>query len=423
MMFSANAAASVRPEHEEAALSILLNQHYRYTRGLFDQLEQEGIFLGNGSFAVAVMQNGGPVMPEAKQLELSRQLEPLCRGQLSTPVYYVLPSNGTLHFILCYPRADASSETHDRIKTQLFRDFTAIVSALVQTEPNISVLISDVFHGEAELFLAANSLHHAMEYYVFREKSSRVTVMDTEQMLHGAFVEDFGAYRKLSNQIAQELTDEKAELSEIADRVVDVLLENSAPSMESVHHHIQMFALTFTEHLSTGGIVDAVYMQQHRIVRRCMAFETERDLRETMKTLLGELRQQYRTLKAVGNRTRMQQVRDYVDGRISDPQLSVNQLAEQFSASPSQLTGQFKRYYAQSLHQYIQNRRLELAKALMDAHPDWSMAAVSRAAGYTDISTMYRVFKKVDGVSPATRKQQHKKKLPPDEIAESGSPM
>lgn len=408
MMFSSGAGLPGVMSKEEAALSILLNQHYRYTRGLFDRLEQEGVFLGNGSFVVAVMQDGGPVMSQPRQEELQRRLEPLCLRLLSAPVYYALTSNGTLHFILCYPRADGSAETHDRIKSQLFRDFSAVVSELEPDNPGINVIISDVFHGEAELFLAANSLHHAMEYYVFREQSPKVISMDTEEMLHGAFVEDFGAYRKLSNQIAQELTEDKTEIGEIADHVVNALLENSAPTMESVHHHIQMFALTFTEQLSTSGIVDAVYMQQHRIVRRCMAFETEHELRENTENLLSELRQQYRTLKAVGNRTRMQQVRDYVDRRISDPQLSVNQLAERFSVSPSQLTGQFKRYYAVSLHRYIQNRRLELAKTLMDAHQDWSMGRVSKAAGYTDISTMYRVFKKVDGVSPATRRQGKK---------------
>lgn len=408
MLFSSIAGKSAEETGEEEALSIILNQHYRYTKGLFDRLEREGVFLGNGSFAVAVLQEGGPVMTRARQQKLGEQLEPLCRELLSAPVYYVLSSNGTIHFILCYPRADGSAQDHDRIKGQLYGDFTALLAALEPEFPALSALVSDVFHGEAELFLAANSLHHAMEYYVFREHAPKVIAMDTEEMLHGAFVENFGAYRKLSNQMAQELTEDRREIGELSDQLVDQLLDHCAPTMESLHHHIQMFALTFTEHLSTSGIVDAVHMQQHKIVRRCMAFETERELRENTENLLSELRQQYRTLKAVGNRTRMQQVRDYVDEQISDPQLSVNQLAERFSVSPSQLTGQFRRYYAVSLHGYIQSRRLGLAKELMDQHPYWSMAKVSQAAGYTDISTMYRVFKKVDGVSPATRRQGRK---------------
>lgn len=410
MLFSSPAQAPA-PPHQEEALSILLNQHYRYTKGLFDRLEREGIFLGNGCFAVAVMQEGGPVMPASRQEQLGRALEPLCRQLLSTPVYYALPSNGTLHFVLCYPRADTSPETREKIKAQLFRDFTEIT--LAQADPNLSVIISDVFHGESELFMAANSLHHAMEYYAFRERTPRVTALDTEQILHGAFVEDFGAYRKLSNQIAQELTDEGTEISQIAAQVVEVLLENSVPSMESVHHHIQMFALTFTEQLSTGGIVDAVYMRQHRIVQRCMAFERERELRENTAALLGELRQQYRTLGAVGNRARMRQVRDYVDEKISDPELSVNQLAERFSVSPSQLTLRFRRYFGVSLLQYIQAQRLCRAKELIGQHPDWPLREIASAAGYLDISTMYRAFKRVDGISPERLKAQIKGQISP----------
>ncbi len=410
MLFSVPAQVPP-PPHQEEALSILLNQHYRYTKGLFDRLEREGIFLGNGCFAVAVMQEGGPVMSASRQEQLGQALEPLCRQLLSTPVYYVLPSNGTLHFVLCYPRADTSPETREGIKGRLLRDFTEITSALAQANPDLTVIISDVFHGESELFMAANSLHHAMEYYAFRERTPRVTALDTEQILHGAFVEDFGAYRKLSNQIAQELTEKGTEISRIAARVVEVLLENSVPSMESVHHHIQMFALTFTEQLSASGIVDAVYMQQHRIVQRCMAFEREGELRENTAALLGELRQQYRTLGAVGNRARMQQVRDYVDEKISDPELSVNQLAERFSISPSQLTLRFRRYFGLSLLQYIQAQRLGLAKELIHRYPDWTLKQISVAAGYLDISTMYRAFKREDGISPGLLKAQIKRQF------------
>ena len=143
MLFSSGSNVSGLMQQEETALSILLNQHYRDTRGLFDRLEQEGVFLGNGSFAVAVMQDCGPVMSKQRQEELGQVLAPLCRRLLSAPVYYALTSNGTLHFILCYPRADGSAQSHDQIKSRLFHDFSAMISELEQDNPELNVIISD----------------------------------------------------------------------------------------------------------------------------------------------------------------------------------------------------------------------------------------------------------------------------------------
>ena len=91
----------------------------------------------------------------------------------------------------------------------------------------------------------------------------------------------------------------------------------------------------------------------------------------------------------------------------------MNQLAERFSVSPSQLTLRFRRYFGVSLLQYIQAQRLCRAKELIGQHPDWPLREIASAAGYLDISTMYRAFKRVDGISPGRLKAQIKGQISP----------
>lgn len=387
-------------------LSILINQHYRYTKPLFAKLEQAGVFLGNGFFAVAVVQLDSPVLLQEELERLLPKLEQACQSYLQTPLYFGVQANGTLHLILCYPRAEKTEETHDQIVSQLFSDFTAVHQSLKQEYTKLHILISDVFFGESELYLAANSLHHAIEYDAFLTEKPSVVQLSTERQLHGAFVEDFHVYRKLSNHTVQQLTAVDCNLTELSNAIVDELIRNSSPSMESVHHHIQMFVLTLTEQLGASGLVDSAYIREHHIVRKSMAFETETELRIAMEGILRELHRQYFMLTAIGKQRQIQTVRDYVEAHISDCNLSVNMLAELYGISPSQLTKQFRRYYAVSLHQFIQTTRLQAAKALITAHPDWTLQEISNAAGYIDTSTMYRVFKKVDGTSPGVLKQQ-----------------
>lgn len=199
---------------------------------------------------------------------------------------------------------------------------------------------------------------------------------------------------------------ETCDINALSDFIVDTIIQNSSVSMESVHHHIQMFVMTFTEQLSSSGVVDSAYIRQHNIVRRSMGFETETELRCAVQGIVGELHRQYTMLTASGKRRQIQAVREYVVSHISDCNLSVNLLAEQFSISPSQLTKQFRRYYAVSLHQFIQATRLQTAKQLIVEHPDWTLQKIGVFAGYIDISTMYRAFKKVDGTLPGVLKYQ-----------------
>lgn len=390
-------------------LSILVNQHYRFCRPIFGELERDGVFLGNGYFFIAVLrQDAVPVLQSGAMKSFAGDLEAVCKKHLRTPLYYAISANGSLHMILCYPRAGETDAERREIPQQLYTDFLHIQRQLERDYPGLRVLISDIFRGESQIYLAANSVHHAIEYFDFRTAKPKVIQLDAEMQLHGAFVEDFDVYRKLSNQAVETLVQASCNEEALATSIADQIMENCSISMESVHHHIQMFALTFTERLGSSGFVDSEYIQSHQIIRRYMSFETEGEFRTAVLEIIGDLRRQYLTLSTIGKQHQIQAVRNHVLENISDCNLSVNTLALQFHITSSQLTKQFKRYYGLTLHQFIQETRLQKARELIQAHPDWSLHAIGAAAGYVDISTMYRAFKKRDGITPGAVKQKNR---------------
>ncbi len=410
MMLSCDAANHAVAQNSEIhrLFHVILSNHYRIAAPCFTELEQAGVFLGNGGFSVAAVQQPIPEAFSRAGEEAAGAIASAIREKLRTPSYHIFDMCGRLYLLLCYPRMTDSIEARQAISSQLTADLTEIQASLESLFSGVSFLVSGVFQGESSIFLAANSLEHAMEYYAFLEEQPPVVLLNPEQQLHGAFVEDFYVYRKLSNQAVDLLTKTDCDLAALTERILSAILKNSSPSIESVHHHVQMFILTFTELLSTSGLVHASFISRSHIVRRSMIFETRSGLQATMTQILTELRRQYLALTAVGKQHQIQSVREYVLRHITDKALSVSGVAAHFHVASSQLTSQFQRYYAISLHHFIQAARLQQAKLFISAHPDWNLTEVAEAAGYTDISTMYRAFRKLDGTTPGKLKQNRR---------------
>ena len=392
-------------------LEAVMFYHYPQGSGCFAELEELGVFLGNGGFQMLLLQPDPVRGPAGTDLEAEREIAAAAAACICLPLWYCLGVGGALYILCCYPRLrpeDSASAQKERLM-EMARDLQL---RLMPAYPRLRILISDLEFGESGVFRTYSHLHHASEFYDFLARVDSPVQLDAGRQLQGAFAGDMSVYRQFAVSVGEQLSRAGQTPSEIAGRILDTLLENCAPSMESLHHHVQLFMLTLTDYLGSAGLVDVAYIRRRSIVARAMGFEREDQLRRTMEELMGELRQQNQMLRKLGRQKRVQAIRDYAEDHISDPELTVTQLSDRFGLSKAQVTKQFRYYYGVTLHQFLQQRRVQLAQQLLAGHPDWSMREIAAASGYSDLSTMYRAFHAQGDVTPGALRDSLRQDVP-----------
>lgn len=92
-------------------------------------------------------------------------------------------------------------------------------------------------------------------------------------------------------------------------------------------------------------------------------------------------------------------VREQIEQRFTDSQLSVSELAEEVGISQPYLSSQFIQRNGISPLAFIHRCRINYAKELMEA-TDMSLQEISERVGYGHAATMYRSFKKYEKTTP-----------------------
>lgn len=385
-----------------ALLEAIALKHSRNAAECVQRLETLGIVLGNSGFEAALIQKNPLGSVSGSNAAWYRRVVACGRDAITGTIWYCFSTGGNLYILCCYPRMTESSEEIETEKQRLHACFEKMLKALC--DPDVRIILSDIQSGQNAVFRCFNNLHHATEYYDFREKTAGLIQINSEQQLHGAFIEDMSSYRKFSVSMADQLIQNRYTSAELAEQVSTQLIKNSAPSMESVHHHLQIFILTFTEYLGSTGLVDASYMKRKRIVYRVMGFESHREMTLRLSEILEDLSAQYQKLRIIGKRERIQNVRAYVEAHISDSQLTVSDISERFSIGTAQLAKQFSHYYGVSLYKFMQQCRFQLAEQLIREKPTTPIQEIATLAGYADISTMYRAFRQLGNTTPGAVK-------------------
>ena len=84
-----------------------------------------------------------------------------------------------------------------------------------------------------------------------------------------------------------------------------------------------------------------------------------------------------------------------------DKQITCKELTDKFHFSSDYLTRRLKKYYGVTPWQYIQQLRIEKAKELLGS-TDYTLAFITDAVGYNDLSVFYKAFRKQTNIAPGT---------------------
>lgn len=92
--------------------------------------------------------------------------------------------------------------------------------------------------------------------------------------------------------------------------------------------------------------------------------------------------------------------KEYIDGHLTDANLSVTSVAGALGVNPNTLSGRFKRLFGMSIADYIHRERVNMAIRLLTTTRQ-PLAEICRQCGYGSVNTLYRAFEKYKGRAPS----------------------
>lgn len=95
----------------------------------------------------------------------------------------------------------------------------------------------------------------------------------------------------------------------------------------------------------------------------------------------------------------LRQAKEFIDEQFSHP-LTLSLIAKFVGVHPVYLASSFRRYYHQSIGEYMRRRRVEFACHRIHTSDD-PLAEVALAAGFANQSHFTQTFKRITGMSPA----------------------
>lgn len=101
----------------------------------------------------------------------------------------------------------------------------------------------------------------------------------------------------------------------------------------------------------------------------------------------------------------------YIENHL-DEKLTISMLCHRFNLSPTTLKNKFREFYGQSIHNWIQYRRIHRAAELLRS-TNMTVLQVSHSVGYESVSQFNAVFRRTYGTTPS----RYKKCLIPQEMS------
>ncbi|MFM0741736.1 AraC family transcriptional regulator [Paraburkholderia xenovorans] len=95
---------------------------------------------------------------------------------------------------------------------------------------------------------------------------------------------------------------------------------------------------------------------------------------------------------------KLRRVVEYIDSNLQEP-IRLSQLCEIANMSPAHFVRQFKATLGQPAHQFVLNRRIELARKLL-SHSDQPLVEVALHCGFTHQEHLTNVFRRLVGIAP-----------------------
>ncbi len=163
-------------------------------------------------------------------------------------------------------------------------------------------------------------------------------------------------------------------------------------------HFLRELGNTLLEH----SVVDAGFLGNCDFISLGSNCTDRQSTLNVVQDFLSSAKNCYQQLSAKLTTDLLLSVQQYIDKNLQDPNLSVTMIADHFHVSRTTLSTRFQRFFGIGMARYIQEHRIALARKLIQTSPSLTLEAVAAESGFSAVSTMYRVFMRLEGQSPGS---------------------
>ena len=141
-------------------------------------------------------------------------------------------------------------------------------------------------------------------------------------------------------------------------------------------------------------------------------YESVRELMENIRQFSARIRKYLDTFSDTENNAFVLRCRQIMEANLSNPQFSLEQVAEQFRITPQTLRRRFKQATGMTLISAMTEMRIARAKELL-VNTDLDIRDILAQAGYFDASSFTRLFRAATGMSPRQYREAARAGNPP----------
>lgn len=278
----------------------------------------------------------------------------------------------------------------------------------------LQILVSRETQEPDKLGFFSGALEQAASFSSFLTNPPEYAMVDFEAQNATCTIERLQTFRELVLRTSSLIRAGQLNPRRSAEEICALVLEHTALSPNTLHRHMDIFAFCFIERLIEDNIVDSAFLQDSDLFNALILGNNESNYKRNLERLLTLVAQRHDYISQAISSERMKKIKLYVEDNISNVNLSVSQVADYFSIHRGTLSEEFKKYFGCYLSAYIQQQRVAFAQQLLNLYPELSIQEVSVKAGYADVSTMYRAFKRCGLPTPSAlkRAQQHGSEIP-----------
>lgn len=379
-------------------LNILLHSAAEPMNDLFLELDRLGVFFGDGKYVIVQFALDTESVLKKNGFR-GKYLDRLCNlvdQQLSRErIAYTMLSGGHVVSVIYYPRANHETfAREDAVLQGIVDDCSKICGDFYTTEEvRLFSVVSKLYTGAVSIAQGFWSSRDMLDYCCFSKHHEVVceAFWEKNKKNFAVAMEEDDQYA--SSLLAQLREHQRPE--ECAEMTMQYLREKCFPFLGYFCQRLQNISscLWFKLHQGSDEITEQSlidpYVNPHAITWRFLT------------NLLTQQFSQFAATAAVQDEheQKIQEILSYIHSNYTDHSISVSGLAGQFGLSQSYLSSHFKQITGENLSTYIHKVRIAAAKEKIRSTKD-SMLQIAESVGYTNASTFYRVFKRLEGTSP-----------------------